>query len=121
MLGWKAVTKDSLIWNGSNSSDTWIESCKPRHSIKKVFVLLVIASGQKQNSGKGVAASYRPLIEQEQNDSYYFGRDNLCWNTKHKRTQFLSMQFSCLPTDFYDYHRKQGSKHISQLNLQSIT
>lgn len=41
--------------------------------------------------------------------------------TQNTRTQFLSIQFSCLPTDFYDYHRKQGSKHISQLNPQSIT
>lgn len=40
--------------------------------------------------------------------------------TKYKHTQFLSIQFSCLPTDFFDYHRRQGSKHISQLNLQSI-
>lgn len=40
--------------------------------------------------------------------------------TQNTRTQFLSIQFSCLPTDFCDYHRKQGSKHISQLNPQSI-
>lgn len=41
-------------------------------------------------------------------------------NTKHTRSQFLSIQFSCLPTDFCDCHRKQGSKYISQLNPQSI-
>lgn len=40
--------------------------------------------------------------------------------TQNTHTQFLSIQFSCLPTDFCDYHRKQGSKHISQLNPQSI-
>lgn len=40
--------------------------------------------------------------------------------TKYKHTQFLSIQFSCLPTDLCDYHRKQGFKHISQLNPLSI-
>lgn len=33
--------------------------------------------------------------------------------TQNTCTQFLSIQFACLPTDFCDYHRKQGSKHIS--------
>lgn len=33
---------------------------------------------------------------------------------------FFQYNFLVFPTDFCDYYRKQGSKHISQLNPQSI-
>lgn len=46
-------------------------------ALHKIFFLLTNRQMDKSKV-KEVVVSYRPLIQQEQNDSYYFGRDNLC-------------------------------------------